>query len=141
MEQIREILEQYSLPRNIPGERERAFNWIIYEANLPPGAAEAELPAQEVSEPPSRPPDAAAAPVVPAALRRAVFAGAMTYARKDLERAIARGETLDINVLGYCSFAADVTPELVERAVARFRCRGVVSAPPAVREALKRKEG
>ena len=62
------------------------------------------------------------------------------YSRKDLEGVAARGERLDISVLGSCSFASDIPAELVDRAVARFRCRGRLGASPAVREVLKAKE-
>ena len=34
---------------------------------------------------------------------------------------VARGERLDLNVIGACSFADDIPPELVENAIARFR--------------------
>jgi hypothetical protein len=64
----------------------------------------------------------------------------MTFARQDLERVVARGERLDINVLGYCSFDGDIPAELADRAIARFRYRGVVSASAEVRAVLKRKE-
>jgi hypothetical protein len=71
---------------------------------------------------------------------RVLAAGAVTFSRADLERVIARGERLDIRALGYCSFDDDVSAELADRAIARFRYRGVLSASPDVREMLKRKE-
>jgi hypothetical protein len=67
-------------------------------------------------------------------------AGVLTFSKRDLERVVARGEQLDINALGYCSFAADIPPELADRAIRRLRYRGVLSASPEVREVLKRKE-
>ncbi len=69
-----------------------------------------------------------------------IGAGGFSYSRKGLEEVIAQGKQLDIQILGYCSFAEDVTPDLIDRAIARFRCRGKVNASPEVREALKRKE-
>ena len=65
--------------------------------------------------------------------------GAVGYSRKDLERMVARGERLDLNVIGACSFADDIPPELVESAVSRFRHRGLLHASDAVREVLKQK--
>ena len=67
-------------------------------------------------------------------------AGAVSYSRKDLEGVATRGERLDISVLGACGFASDIPAELVDHVVARFRCRGPLSASPAVREVLKTKE-
>jgi hypothetical protein len=69
-----------------------------------------------------------------------VAAGALIYSRDELERVVAAGERLDLNVVGYLSFGADVTPDLVDRAIAHLRYRGVLSAPSDVREALKQKE-
>jgi DNA-binding transcriptional ArsR family regulator len=67
-------------------------------------------------------------------------AGAITYARQDLENIVARGQALESFTLGFCSFAADIPAELVDRAFARFRHRGKLRASPEVREVLKRKE-
>jgi hypothetical protein len=64
----------------------------------------------------------------------------VTFSREELERVVARGERLDIRALGYCSFADDISPELADQAIARFRYRGILTASPAVREVLKRKE-
>ncbi len=71
---------------------------------------------------------------------RVMAAGAVTFSKRDLEQVVAHGEQLDINVLGYCSFDSDIPAELADRAIARFRYRGVISASPEVREVLKRKE-
>jgi hypothetical protein len=54
---------------------------------------------------------------------------------------VAGGHALDITLLGLATFANDITPDLVDRAVARFRHRGVLHASPDVRAALKCKEG
>jgi hypothetical protein len=47
---------------------------------------------------------------------------------------------LDIFVLGVFSVSDDVTPDLAERAIGRFRSRGTLSASPEVRAVLRRKE-
>lgn len=72
--------------------------------------------------------------------RRVNLIGALTYNRADLERALAAGEELDLDVVGYLSFSDDVTPELIDRAIAKLRYRGVLSASSEVLKALKRKE-
>ena len=56
-----------------------------------------------------------------------------------LEKLLDRGEALDVTVLGLVSVARDVTPDLVDRVVMRFRHRGVINASDEVRAALKRK--
>ena len=66
--------------------------------------------------------------------------GAVSYSQNDLEGVAARGERLDISVLGACGFASDIPAELVDRVIARFRGRGPLSASPAVRDVLKMKE-
>ena len=68
-----------------------------------------------------------------------VVAGSVSFSRADLEHAVARGEPIQINVLGRCHFDADIPAELVERAVARFRLRGPLDASPEVRAVLDRK--
>jgi hypothetical protein len=69
-----------------------------------------------------------------------VTVGATSISRADLERVIARGEQFAVTVFGYCTISDEVTPDLIERAIASIRCIGVLNAAPAVREALKRKE-
>jgi DNA-binding transcriptional ArsR family regulator len=135
--ELRTLLEKYETYRGVEGEQEATFFTVLYPAQL---AAEPE-PAASVAEPriserPSNQPPPAREPK----LHRVWVAGALSYSRKDLEGAATRGERLDISVLGVCGFAEDIPPELVDRVVARFRCRGPVSASPAVREILKTKE-
>lgn len=118
--QIQAIFAAYKNPRGLAGERERCFALIGYQAGLP---AE-----QQAAAPPDEP-----------QRRRVIAAGMFSYSRQELEQIVRRGEALDVQVLGVCSFAADVTAGLVDRAVARFRHRGVLHAPPEVRAVLKRK--
>jgi hypothetical protein len=58
----------------------------------------------------------------------------------DLQAEVARGDTLDITVLGLCSFGDDVTADLADRAISRFTVHGKLVASPEVRELLKQKE-
>lgn len=124
---LAEVLKPYEQRRGSDDERERTFAWIGYET---------ETAAEDVEATPEPP----APPTIPPKIHRSVLAGVVTYSRQDLERVVARGERLDLHLLGACAFADDVSAALVDRAIARFRIRGVLSASPAVRAALKRKE-
>lgn len=134
-ERVSEILRPYDGPRGLPGERERMVAQFSYPL-VPAGATDvddgeqAELMASDdhhrrAKTPPRR--------------RRAFVAGTYSYSRADLESHLAPGQQLDIYVLGAITFADDVTPELAERVIGRFRLRGKLSAPPGVREVLERK--
>ena len=142
------LVEPYKLPRSNVGEREYTFVEMVYP--MLPSSAEAETPAAPT---PAERAKAAEQKTYhtstglqftsdePLPKKARMFgAGGFSYSRKGLEEIIAQGKQLDIQILGYCSFAEDVTPDLIDRAVARFRCRGKVNASPEVREALKRKE-
>lgn len=146
MDQIQALLDQYSAPREIEGEREMTLMMMGYDAQSGAEHTEETAPVNPVRS------IAPVDPVAPAQThksdfnsaqprpRRVVVIGALTYKRSELEQVIARGEQLDINVSGYCSFADDVTPDLIDRAIIRLRYRGVLSATPAAREALRHKE-
>ena len=67
--------------------------------------------------------------------------GAISFTRYDLEEYLAQGKMRNIYILGSCSFADDIPPDLVERAVASFHLKGKLNASDAVRAVLKRKGG
>lgn len=62
--------------------------------------------------------------------------GVASYSRAQLEKALAEGKRLHINVTGICRFANDVSAELANRAVERFHLIGKLEAPASVREVL-----
>ena len=68
--------------------------------------------------------------------RRTLDLGLRHYSRQDLEAVQARGERLQINVLGLASNARDVTPELARAAIASVTVLGALHASPEVRAAL-----
>jgi DNA-binding transcriptional ArsR family regulator len=149
--QIGALVEPYKRPRSNAGEQEYTFIDIIYP--MLPTLAPAEAPETPAPPAPAERSKASETKTYHASTgvqftsdeylpkkARMFGAGGFSYSRKGLEEAIAQGKQLDIQILGYCSFAEDVTPDLIERAIARFRCRGKVNASPEVREALKRKE-
>ena len=141
IDQIQALLDPYKTPRDVDGEREVALAIMVYEARLGAEQAEEMLASSVDAQTSDQRNESDTMPAQMSPRRRHVVTiGAQSFHRAELEQVIARGEQLDINVSGYCSFADDVTPDLIERAIARLRYRGVLSATPAVREALRRKE-
>jgi DNA-binding transcriptional ArsR family regulator len=147
--------DKYAMRRGIEDEQERTIVMMGYDPRIAEDSrADAPLtapspPPLPPDEPPPahafsrQPPDASPPPKKAQRWTRArhmVVAGAVTLKRADLEEAIAQNHQLDISSIGVCTFADDITPELVEQAITHFRHRGVLTASPAVREALKRKE-
>src|SRR5471032_889684 len=69
--------------------------------------------------------------------RRMLVLGIQHLAAAELEAVKARGETLDIRVLGLLSIAADVTPELALQTLHSLNVLGSLHASPAVKAALQ----
>ena len=68
--------------------------------------------------------------------RRTLVVGLQHFTRADLERAVAAGERLQVQVLGLARIANDVTPELAREAIESITVLGAFQASPAVRKAL-----
>ncbi|MBC7958207.1 MAG: CopG family transcriptional regulator [Cytophagales bacterium] len=68
--------------------------------------------------------------------RRTLTVGLQHYSRADLERAVAAGERLQVQVVGLARIADDVTPELARAAIESVTVLGAFQASPAVRQAL-----
>jgi Arc/MetJ-type ribon-helix-helix transcriptional regulator len=68
--------------------------------------------------------------------RRTLVLGLQHLSRKDLERARAAGEMLDIQVVGLAQIAHDVSPELARATIQSVRVLGAFHASAAVRKAL-----
>ncbi len=142
MEKAFDLFSPYRSPRGVAGEREHVITLFTYAAltrdDGPPRTD------SEAGSPRTDSETTAASPLAPDSPqprnRRTMMAGVLSYTRRDLEDAVARGERLDLNVVGVVVFADDIPADLVDRAVARFRHRGVLRASPAVREVLKNKE-
>lgn len=152
-QRIQQEFDRYAAPRGIEGEEERTIVMMGYDPRVAEeGAAQSPPPPTSPAPPsPLSPPPAIPrqSPDAPPPLkngsrqvrpRHMVVAGAVTLRRSDLEEAIAQNRQLDISAIGVCTFADDITPELVEQAIGHFRHRGELNASPEVREALKRKE-
>ncbi len=68
--------------------------------------------------------------------RRQLDLGLAYYARSDLEALRARGEMIDIRVLGLASIADDVPPDLALATIRSVTVLGALRASAAVRAAL-----
>jgi Arc/MetJ-type ribon-helix-helix transcriptional regulator len=68
--------------------------------------------------------------------RRTLVVGLQHFSRADLERAVAVGERLQVQVVGLARIADDVTPELAHAAIESVTVLGAFQASTAVRKAL-----
>ena len=68
--------------------------------------------------------------------RRTLVLGLQDFSRADLERALAAGQMLQIQVVGLARIANDVSPELARAAIQSVEVLGAFHASAAVREAL-----
>ena len=68
--------------------------------------------------------------------RRTLVLGLQDYTREDLEAVRARGERLQIQVLGLARIADDVSPELALATIQSISVLGAFHAPEAVKRAL-----
>jgi Arc/MetJ-type ribon-helix-helix transcriptional regulator len=68
--------------------------------------------------------------------RRTLMLGLLHLGRAELERAVAAGERLRVQVVGLARIADDVTPELAQAAIESVSVLGAFHASPAVRAAL-----
>jgi Arc/MetJ-type ribon-helix-helix transcriptional regulator len=68
--------------------------------------------------------------------RRTLVLGLQHVSRADLERALAAGEMLQIQVLGLARIADDVSPELARATIESIVVLGAFQASAAVRSAL-----
>jgi Arc/MetJ-type ribon-helix-helix transcriptional regulator len=68
--------------------------------------------------------------------RRTLVLGLQQFGRADLERALAAGTMLQIQVVGLARIANDVSPELARATIASVEVLGAFHASAAVRAAL-----
>src|SRR6476620_2883064 len=68
--------------------------------------------------------------------RKSLVLGLQHYSRADLEAVQAAGQTLQIQVLGLATIAADVTPELAVATIESVTVLGALHASAAVKAAL-----
>ncbi len=68
--------------------------------------------------------------------RHSYVIGVLIYDKVDLEKLKAKGEKLELKLIGYLSLANDITPELASEVIASIRLRGLIQASEAVKTAL-----
>jgi Arc/MetJ-type ribon-helix-helix transcriptional regulator len=68
--------------------------------------------------------------------RRTLVLGLQHFGRADLERALAAGQMLQIQVVGLARIANDVSPELARATIQSVEVLGAFHASAAVRNAL-----
>lgn len=68
--------------------------------------------------------------------RRTLTVGLQHYSRSDLERVVAAGQRLQVQVVGLARIADDVTPDLALAAIESVTVLGAFQASAAVRRAL-----
>jgi Arc/MetJ-type ribon-helix-helix transcriptional regulator len=77
-------------------------------------------------------------PIAVGVSKRVWGVGVFSLGRDVLERAVAHGEKVSIHVVGMLNVNADITPDLVEKAVESVKIYGILRASPRVRKALQR---
>lgn len=118
--QLAELFRPYEQRRGGEGEREFLTALLAYP----------EADASDV-----------VASIALAAPQEAQVVGTASYTRADLEKALAEGKRLHINVVGICRFADDVSAELAGEALASVHIIGKLIASPAVRKIVLSKQG
>jgi Arc/MetJ-type ribon-helix-helix transcriptional regulator len=68
--------------------------------------------------------------------RRSMVLGLQRFTRQDLEKVLAAGEQLHIQVLGLATIDDDVSPQLAARAIASVVVLGALRASPDVKAVL-----
>jgi Arc/MetJ-type ribon-helix-helix transcriptional regulator len=69
-------------------------------------------------------------------VRRQMVVGVLSYNRQQLEKVRAKGQQLDIGVVGLVNIGSDVTPELASDTIQRLKVHGVLRAEDGVKRAL-----
>jgi DNA-binding transcriptional ArsR family regulator len=132
-QELAALEQRFQQRRGLDEEREVS---LVVVANEPGPVHEIESAEQSGSTQDLTPHSGAGAPKP----HKTWAAGAFRWDADALETSLARGETLDITVLGVCTFDGNVSADLANRAISHFSLVGKLVAPPEVREVLKTKE-
>ena len=76
-----------------------------------------------------------------AVVRKALALGVLVYDHRDLEAKLAKGEMLDIRIVGMVVLSKSITPELARQAIRSIQVYGVLRASPEVKDALADRMG
>jgi Arc/MetJ-type ribon-helix-helix transcriptional regulator len=68
--------------------------------------------------------------------RHSFTIGALIYDRSDLEKRKAKGEKINLNLVGVLHLGSDIPPELAREVIESIQVRGIFHASEAVRAAL-----
>ncbi len=68
--------------------------------------------------------------------RNSYVIGALVHDKADLEKRRAKGEKLNLNIIGLLHISNDVTPELAREVIENIQVRGIFNASDAVKAAL-----
>jgi len=68
--------------------------------------------------------------------RHSSVVGALIYDKADFEKRLAKGERLNLTVVGMLRLADDISPQLARQVVESIQVRGVFHASQAVKDAL-----
>ncbi|MHA2226774.1 MAG: hypothetical protein ACXAC8_16295 [Candidatus Hodarchaeales archaeon] len=71
--------------------------------------------------------------------RKSFAMGVIYFSKKDVDKLLQKGETVDIRVVGYLRVAKNVNPEDLNMVVNSCRVYGTISAPKKLKEILKKK--
>lgn len=115
--QMADLSRPYETPRGNEGEREVFAAMLMY-----PESATGDTTITEL-----------------ASTSKVWVVGTVSYNRTELEKTLAEGKRLNIEVVGICNFADDVAPDLADRAIDHLHVVGKLNASPAVREVLLKK--
>ena len=68
--------------------------------------------------------------------RHSYVIGMLVYDRTDLEKIKAKGEKLELKLIGYLNLANNISPELASEVITSIQLRGLFQASEAVKAAL-----
>ena len=71
--------------------------------------------------------------------QKGLIIGVAHYSAKELEAIAAKGNKLEIRVLGGLKFAKDVSPTLIDRSISKINLAGILKAPTEVKAILNEK--
>ena len=76
-----------------------------------------------------------------AVVRKALALGVLDYDHRDLEAKLAKGEVLDVRIVGMVVLSKSITPELARQSIRSLHVYGALRASPEVKDALADRMG
>ena len=68
--------------------------------------------------------------------RKSSVVGVLVYDASDLEKRKAKGEKIDIHIIGMLVLGNDITPELARETINSIKVLGIFNAPEDVKQAI-----